>query len=151
MISILNELQHINAYIHLEQARFGDRLKVDYDINIEESFLVPALILQPIVENAIRHGLYQKLEGGRIIIRIDKQKNSFRIAVIDDGLGMTSDRLKHIFDNTKPKNSIGLTNVNQRLITLNGPKNKLKIYSSMNNGTIVIMKIPFQEVSENND
>ena len=63
MISILNELQHINAYIHLEQARFGDRLKVDYDINIEESFLVPALILQPIVENAIRHGLYQKLEG----------------------------------------------------------------------------------------
>lgn len=151
MISILNELQHINAYIHLEQARFGDRLKVDYDINIEESFLVPALILQPIVENAIRHGLYQKLEGGRIIIRIDKQKNSFRIAVIDDGLGMTSDRLKHIFDNTKPKNSIGLTNVNQRLITLYGPKNKLKIYSSMNNGTIVIMKIPFQEVSENND
>ena len=75
MISILNELQHINAYIHLEQARFGDRLKVDYNINIEESFQVPALILQPIVENAIRHGLYQKLEGGRIIIRIDKQKN----------------------------------------------------------------------------
>ena len=64
---------------------------------------------------------------------------------------MTSDRLKHIFDNTKHKNSIGLTNVNQRLITLYGPKNKLKIYSSMNNGTIVIMKIPFQEVSENND
>jgi len=151
MISILNELQHINAYIHLEQARFGDRLKVEHDINIEESFLVPALILQPIVENAIRHGLYQKLEGGRILIRIDKKKSYFRIAVIDDGLGIAQDKLKSIFDTSIPKKSIGLTNVNQRLITLYGPKNKLKLFSRVNKGTIVIMKFPFQEVNEDYD
>jgi len=151
MISILNEIQHVDAYIHLEQARFGDRLKVEHDINIEESFQVPALILQPIVENAIRHGLYQKLEGGQIIIRIDKRKECFRIAVIDDGLGIAPERLKYIFDTSIPKKSIGLTNVNQRLITLYGPKNKLKLYSRKNKGTIVIMKIPFQEVNENYD
>lgn len=126
MISILNEIRHINAYIHLEQARFGDRLKVKYNINIEESFKLPALILQPIVENAIRHGLYQKLAGGNIIIRVDKCKNYFRIAVIDDGLGIAADRLKYLFDNSRPKKSIGLTNVNQRLISLYGQKTSLK-------------------------
>jgi len=151
MISILNELQHINAYIHLEQARFGDRLKLEHNINIEESFRVPALILQPIVENAIRHGLYQKLEGGKIVIRIDKRKGYFRIAVIDDGLGIPPDRLKYIFDTSIPKKSIGLTNVNQRLITLYGPKNHLRIYSRVNKGTIVIMKIPLQEVNDYDD
>ena len=151
MISIRNELQHINAYIHLEQARFGDRLSVDYDINVLEPFQVPALILQPIVENAIRHGLYQKLSGGQIIITIDKRKGYYRITVQDDGLGISPERLKYIFDTSIPKKSIGLTNVNQRLIALYGPKNHLKIFSRVNKGTIVIMKIPFQEVNENND
>lgn len=151
MISIRNELQHINAYIHLEQARFGDRLQVDYEINVMDIFQVPALILQPIVENAIRHGLYQKLEGGQITIRIDKCRAYYRIAVIDDGLGISPERLKYIFDTSIPKKSIGLTNVNQRLIALYGPKNSLKIYSRVNKGTIVLMKIPFQEVTESHD
>ncbi|MBO5591222.1 MAG: histidine kinase, partial [Acidaminococcaceae bacterium] len=60
MITIREELQHIGAYIHLEQARFRERLKVDYELNTENSFMLPALILQPLVENAIKHGLYPK-------------------------------------------------------------------------------------------
>lgn len=151
MISIRSELQHINAYIHLEQARFGDRLNVDYDINVMELFQVPALILQPIVENAIRHGLYPKLTGGQITIKIDKRKGYYRITVQDNGLGISPERLEYIFDTSTPKKSIGLTNVNQRLIALYGPKNNLKIYSKVNKGTIVIMRIPFQEVNENDD
>lgn len=151
LISIRNELQHINAYIHLEQARFGDRLKVDYDIDIEEVFQVPALILQPIVENAIKHGLYPKVSGGRILIRIEKRKGYYRITVIDDGLGISKETLKIMFDTSIPKKSIGLSNVNQRLIALYGPKNHLRIYSRVNKGTIVVMRIPYQEVDENND
>lgn len=151
MISIRNELQHINAYIHLEQARFGDRLKVDYDIDIEEVFQVPALILQPIVENAIKHGLYPKVSGGSILIRIEKRKGYYRITVIDDGLGISKETLKIIFDTSIPKKSIGLSNVNQRLITLYGPKNHLRIYSRVDKGTIVVMRIPYQEVEENDD
>lgn len=151
MISIRNELQHINAYIHLEQARFGDRLKVDYDIDIEEVFQVPALILQPIVENAIKHGLYPKVSGGSILIRIEKRKGYYRITVIDDGLGISKETLKIIFDTSIPKKSIGLSNVNQRLITLYGPKNHLRIYSRIDKGTIVVMRIPYQEVEENDD
>lgn len=151
MISIRNELQHINAYIHLEQARFGDRLKVNYDIDIEEVFQVPALILQPIVENAIKHGLYPKVSGGSILIRIEKRKGYYRITVIDDGLGISKETLKIIFDTSIPKKSIGLSNVNQRLITLYGPKNHLRIYSRIDKGTIVVMRIPYQEVEENDD
>lgn len=150
MISIRNELQHINAYIHLEQARFGDRLKVDYDIDIEEAFQVPALILQPIVENAIKHGLYPKVSGGHILIRIEKRKGYYRITVLDDGLGIPKETLKIIFDTSIPKKSIGLSNVNQRLITLYGPKNHLRIYSRVDKGTIVVMKIPYKE-EENDD
>ena len=150
MISIRNELQHINAYIHLEQARFGDRLKVDYDIDLEEIFQVPALILQPIVENAIKHGLYPKVSGGSILIRIEKRKGYYRITVIDDGLGIPKETLKKIFDTSIPKKSIGLSNVNQRLITLYGPKNHLRIYSRVDKGTIVVMRIPYKE-EENDD
>ena len=126
-------------------------VKMFDDINVLEPFQVPALILQPIVENAIRHGLYQKLSGGQIIITIDKRKGYYRITVQDDGLGISPERLKYIFDTSIPKKSIGLTNVNQRLIALYGPKNHLKIFSRVDKGTIVIMKIPFQEVTENND
>lgn len=151
MISIMQELKHINAYIHLEQARFGDRLKVDYDIDIEDYFQVPALILQPLVENAIKHGLYPKVAGGRILIRIEKRRGYYRITVIDNGLGIPKETLQTMFDTSIPKKSIGLSNVNQRLITLYGPKNRLRIYSRVDKGTIVVMRIPYQEVEENDD
>lgn len=151
LISIRNELQHINAYIHLEQARFGERLKVNYEINTEDMFNLPALILQPIVENAIRHGLYPKVEGGVITIRIDQKQSYFRIAVTDDGLGIEKDYLKTVLRDDIPKKSIGLSNVNQRLVILYGSSFKLRIHSRVNKGTIVIMRIPLKEVSSEND
>ncbi len=145
MITIREELQHINAYIHLEQARFGERLRVAYELDTENSFLVPALILQPIVENAIKHGLYPKISGGKITIRIDERRSFFRITVIDDGLGIDRETLATALDDSIPKKSIGLSNVNKRLKTLYGNKNRLHIFSRKNKGTIVSMKIPMQE------
>ena len=147
MITIREELQHINAYIHLEQARFGERLKVDYELNTENTFLLPALILQPIVENAIKHGLYPKISGGKITIRIDEKPAFFHITVIDDGLGIKREILSNILDDSVPKKSIGLSNVNKRLNTLYGNKNRLRIFSRENRGTIVSMNIPVQEVN----
>ena len=146
MITIREELQHIGAYIHLEQARFGERLKVDYELNTENSFMLPALILQPLVENAIKHGLYPKISGGKITIRIDEKPSFFRIAVIDDGLGIEREKLSTVLDDSVPKKSIGLSNVNKRLNTLYGSKNRLRIFSRENKGTIVSMRIPVQEV-----
>ena len=146
MITIREELQHIGAYIHLEQARFRERLQVDYELNTENSFMLPALILQPLVENAIKHGLYPKITGGKITIRIDEKPSYFRITVIDDGMGIAREKLATILDDSVPKKSIGLSNVNKRLNTLYGSKNRLRIFSRVNKGTIVSMRIPVQEV-----
>ena len=146
MITIREELQHIGAYIHLEQARFRERLQVDYELNTENSFMLPALILQPLVENAIKHGLYPKISGGKITIRIDEKPSYFRITVIDDGMGIAREKLATILDDSVPKKSIGLSNVNKRLNTLYGSKNRLRIFSRVNKGTIVSMRIPVQEV-----
>ena len=146
MITIREELQHIGAYIHLEQARFRERLQVDYELNTENSFMLPALILQPLVENAIKHGLYPKITGGKITIRIDEKPSYFRITVIDDGMGIAREKLATILDDSVPKKSIGLSNVNKRLNTLYGSKNRLRIFSRINKGTIVSMRIPVQEV-----
>ena len=146
MITIREELQHIGAYIHLEQARFRERLQVDYELNTENSFMLPALILQPLVENAIKHGLYPKISGGKITIRIDEKPSYFRITVIDDGMGIAREKLATILDDSVPKKSIGLSNVNKRLNTLYGSKNRLRIWSRVNKGTIVSMRIPVQEV-----
>lgn len=145
LITIREELEHIDAYIHLEQARFGERLKVDYELNMENTFMLPALILQPIVENAIKHGLYPKISGGKITIRIDEKHDFFRITVIDDGLGISRNTLSTILDDSVPKKSIGLSNVNKRLNILYGRKNRLRIFSRLNKGTIVSMRIPNRE------
>ena len=80
------ELEHVHNYVALEKQRFGERLNVHYDIN-KHDFLIPALTLQPIVENAIRHGIMKKEEGGTIRIRTDETKRYIYILVADDGVG----------------------------------------------------------------
>ena len=80
------ELEHVHNYVALEKQRFGERLNVQYDIN-KHDFLIPALTLQPIVENAIRHGIMKKEEGGTIRIRTDETKRYIYILVADDGIG----------------------------------------------------------------
>lgn len=147
-ISIRNELQHVGAYIHLEQARFGERLKVEYIVDTENTFNVPPLILQPLVENAVKHGLYHKILGGKIIIHISQKDKFFKIAVIDNGFGIPKEKLSKIFDDVPRKESIGLTNVNRRLIALYEEKYGLKIISKENKGTIAIIKIPIEKVGE---
>lgn len=80
------ELEHVHNYVALEKQRFGERLNVLYDIN-KHDFRIPALTLQPIVENAIRHGIMKKEEGGTIRIRTDETKRYIYILVADDGVG----------------------------------------------------------------
>ncbi|HWP96127.1 MAG TPA: histidine kinase [Syntrophomonadaceae bacterium] len=113
LIPMEEELSFVQAYVALEQARFGDKLKVEYQIEVG-NILVPPLILQPLVENAFIHGLREKEEGGTVVVYAVKDKgNSVRIGVRDDGVGM----------NAKPKddlkrNGIGIGNINRRLSRL---------------------------------
>ena len=133
LISLRQELQHINAYINIEIARFGDKLKINYEIDDTAFFKVPALILQPIIENSVKHGLRSKLDGGTITITVSQDTEYFFISVHDDGIGIPG------------RKSIGLTNIHKRLMAIYGPDNGLHIDSTYGTGTTVSFKIPKQE------
>lgn len=148
-ISIREELEHVSAYIHLEQARFGEKIKVNYDIHTDNSFNLPPLILQPLVENAIKHGLYPCINGGTLTIHITQKKSDYRISIIDNGMGMSREQLAKLLTFTPQKKSIGLDNVNKRLVSLYGTQYGLKVLSKENKGTIAIVRIPIKEDNKN--
>lgn len=129
-----NELEHVRCYLAIEQKRFGDRVKVVYDIR-EENFMIPALTLQPIVENAVKHGLCKKDEGGTIWIRTDQKTDVVCITVTDNGVGFDP---KHIGTDGKPH--IGINNVKNRLQNMCG--GTLTIESTPGKGTIVMITLP---------
>lgn len=130
------ELKHIKAYVRIEQLRFGKKLTVIYDIGTTD-FTLPPLTVQPIVENAVKHGICQKRGAGRVYIGVQKGNGFYEIRVKDDGVG---------FDvNKKPddgRTHIGLENVANRLQYMcNGT---LNIDSTPGVGTTVTMRIPEQ-------
>lgn len=119
------ELKQINAYINIEKARFGDKISIEYDIPSDIlDIKVPNLIIQPLVENSIKHGLLPKREGGKIKIYAIKSKYGCVITIEDNGVGINQNIIDDI-DNKIGKN-IGLKNVHNRLKLLYGEG--LKIY-----------------------
>ena len=95
-INFAEEVEHIKSYVNIEQIRYGDRLKVAYDIQASD-FKVPALSIQPLVENAIKHGVGVKPEGGAIVLRSYRDGNYNVVQVEDDGVGFTLDGYKRAF------------------------------------------------------
>lgn len=142
MITVQKELQHIKAYLELEKARFEEKLQIN--INVEEvcnSDMIPNLILQPIVENAVKHGAIV-MEQGIIEIHIYRlNKRKLCLEVWDNGPGFPEDVLASL--NTRKKNyiGIGIWNVNERLISIYGEDGKLGI-ENKNNKTLVKMVLP---------
>ncbi|WP_204260258.1 sensor histidine kinase [Caloranaerobacter azorensis] len=141
-VELTKEIEYIKSYLEIEKARFGDKLNVKFDIPNKITCFLPPLILQPIVENAVKHGIMEKLEGGTIVIKaIDSERETILI-VKDDGVGMDEDYIKHIFSRKEGNDSIGLINVNNRLKNKYGEKYGLKIESKPGVGTTVTMRIP---------
>lgn len=103
------ELEHTNIYLDIEKLRFGDRINVHYDIE-EEDFLLPAITLQPLVENAVKHGICKRIEGGNITIRSYKRGRDYIVEVEDDGVGFEYESIYN-----DGKEHIGIKNVRQRL------------------------------------
>lgn len=128
------ELEHTKLYINIEQLRFGDRVKVEYDIQIQD-FFMPTLTLQPIVENAIKHGICTRIKGGVVKISTKKQEKNNIIVISDNGVG---------FDTTKvlknEEEHIGLYNVRERLKNIINAE--LEISSFIGIGTEVKIIIP---------
>ena len=127
LIPFDNELKHVETYIALEKIRFNDRINVTYDIKAKD-FYVPPLSIQPIVENAIKHGILKKIEGGNLIIKTYETEKSYVVEVIDDGVGFDISSID--FDSNK---HFGINNIKQRLKSMcNGT---LEITSEPNKGT----------------
>ncbi len=142
-VDLYKELEHINSYVQIEKARFSDKLEIVYNIPENIECKLPPLLLQPLVENAIKHGIVKKIEGGRVeIIARDTGKNQTKLIVKDNGIGMTKDCLNNLFNTNHNKESIGLKNVNERLINKYGEEYGLEIESEIDKGTVATMIIP---------
>lgn len=148
-ITIENELRLIEAYVDIEKARFGNRIEVVYDIDshVLSSRITP-LIIEPLVENAIRHGVLKNKNGGKVIITIKKKQLAVYISVEDNGKGMDPAQIEAIQRGTSSKSAvssghgISLMNVYTRLRNLYGVKLN---FESTSNGTKVYCTIPIQD------
>ena len=143
-VTLREELESIDQYLDIEVVRFGPQLRVVKEIAPETlDQIVPSMLLQPIIENSIKHGLSRKVGGGRITIRTVRRFDRSLIEVEDDGLGMTEERLKEALEG-----GIGLSNVNERLRTIYGAACTLKLSSVTGRGTSVSVEIPDLTVPE---
>lgn len=150
-VSLATELEHCRAYIAIESARFEERIRVSYDIcDSCLSCLLPPLILQPLVENALKHGILPLEEGGEVTIAARLESGLVRISVRDNGIGMTPQQVESLFLDgvlSMPQKGAGiaLKNVNARLAAVYGAEHALHIESTPGKGTAVsftVLRIP---------
>ena len=134
-IPFADELKHIRNYLSLEKMRYDDRLSIFYNIETTD-FLVPALSIQPIVENAVRHGISKQPEGGTLIISAYEKDGWYEIIVEDDGVGFDPEK----GSDDKSRSHIGIENVRYRLREMCG--GTLEITSEIGFGTTAVIRIP---------
>lgn len=127
------ELQLVRSYMAIEQIRFEERIQIIWDIPNDIAFSVPPLALQTLVENAVRHGILNRPEGGTVTLRITEREACYVVEIIDDGIGFNPELLDR-------KESVGLFNTEQRLKQLFGTT--LTIDSIIGKGTTVSFSIP---------
>ncbi|MCL2630794.1 MAG: histidine kinase [Firmicutes bacterium] len=128
------ELKHIEKYLSIEQKRFGERLKIVYDMQVYD-FNLPVLTVQPLAENAVRHGVMKRDEGGTVWISTAEDEAHFVITVKDNGMGMVAHS-----PSQNGNQSVGLKNVRERLDAMCG--GTLEITSEWGIGTTAVVKIP---------
>jgi two-component system sensor histidine kinase LytS len=142
IVDLETEIRHVDSYVRIETARFHGKLRVVYDIPPECGCLLPPLILQPLVENAIRHGIYPKKQGGTVKVSARMAAGNVLLTVEDDGVGMDPGLVSRVLANDPTRKTIGLGNVDGRLRILYGDGAGLKIESAPDRGTRVTITIP---------
>jgi len=141
-ISINKELEFVQSYISIEKARFEEKLRCQYEIDSSVDFMVPTLILQPIVENAVKHGLLPKVDGGTVKISIHPHSEYILIEVTDDGIGIDTAQLATLLSDDVAGKGVGLRNVNKRMKRMYGYG--IQIISKVESGTTVSIRIPYE-------
>lgn len=141
LVELSHELELAEAYLYIKKERFEDRLSVVWEVEPGISLLLPPLSLQPLIENAVKHGLLSQNKGGTVHIRITRQQGFTLFEVIDNGKGMEQEQVIQLLSSTmKGKSGIGVSNTNRRLTQLYGQG--LSIISKPNEGTTVSFVIP---------
>jgi two-component system LytT family sensor kinase len=143
-VSLREELASVDEYLDIEAVRFGPQLRVEKVLSPDTlDGVVPSMILQPLVENSIKHGIAPKVGGGRIILRSRRENGRMIIEVEDNGQGMTDERLDQVFAGTDASGSgIGLRNVSERLRVIYGDLAGLHLTSKPGRGTVARLEIP---------
>ncbi len=146
-IPLQEELKIVNNYLEIEKLRFADRMEVKLDIapRIMDA-LVPALLLQPLAENAVRHGISRKIDKGTITISAHKQNGKLELKVEDDGPGMKENNTEE-----NMSNGIGLKNIRERLKKLYGDESFMVIDSKKNKGFGVKIIMPYNHSTPRRD
>jgi two-component system LytT family sensor kinase len=135
-VTLAAELELMRQYLDIEQARFGERLAVDVNIDADAwNGRVPVMLLQPIVENAIKHAIATRERGGRIMVGARRAGGMLELFVDDDGPGLARSNGE----------GVGLTNVRQRLEQLYGPEQKLDLVPNADGGVRVQIHLPYRE------
>lgn len=140
-IDFKEELEYIQAYLKIEQARFPNKINVEYDLDDTEGLKIPPLLLQPLIENAVKHGIREKDGKGTVRLRVRVQGDSYEITVEDDGIGMTEQRIKEVLsEDSGKRGGVGLANIQKRLKMFYNTK--LTIESAPGKGTKIHVTLP---------
>ena len=141
-IPFKKEMEHVESYLYIEKLRFGDKLKIDYDIKAD-AFKIPSMTVQTIAENAVKHGLLAKEEGGTLTISSIETANCFEVQVKDDGVGFDASMASD-----SSRSHVGIDNSRKRLAAMCG--GTLSIGSKPGVGTTITITIPKVTVRDSN-
>jgi two-component system LytT family sensor kinase len=140
-VTLGEEIEHVERYLRLEQARFRDGLRVTVDVPAEtRGAVVPAMSVQPLVENAVRHGVERQAGLGRVAISARIVGGDVELRVSDDGVGIEPERLEAVLAGAG--GGIGVSNVDARLRATFGERYALRIESDLGEGTTAVMTVP---------
>ncbi len=140
IIPLEKELEHVKSYLKIQKIRFQDVLSYEIRVDVTDSFSVLKLILQPLAENAIQHGIKPKLAPGYVKIHVWQEEDTLYLEAADDGVGMSAEKLSSLraeLESRIPKESYGLINVSNRLKLLYGDRADLQVESEAGVGTTV--------------
>jgi sensor histidine kinase YesM len=138
-VSLQEELELVRQYLAIEQARFSDRLRAEFDIDDSVlSAAVPGFALQHLVENAIRHGIARRSEAERVTVTARRERDLLELSVTDDGPGIAADAVM--------AEGHGIANTRERLRALHGDRASLSVTQTENGGTIATLRLPYREM-----
>lgn len=136
LVPIEDELNLVRSYLYIHKERFGERINVTWDLEVSTNVLIPSLIIQPLIENALKHGILPRENGGNIHIRIVDYDTYIEITVSDDGIGMDNTTMERLLvRRSETSAGIGLLNTDLRLKQHYGKG--LQIKSDLNQGTVI--------------